>query len=57
MRSERCPTCRRALVVINLAKDGQQVQLRSCTPCDTRWWTVDGQPVDPREALATHRAD
>jgi hypothetical protein len=55
MRMERCPGCGRALVVISLAKDGQQVQMRSCTPCDERWWTVDGRRVDPKEALAVKR--
>jgi hypothetical protein len=41
--------------VISLSKEGRQVQMRSCTPCDARWWTVDGVPADPREALAIRR--
>jgi hypothetical protein len=55
MRTERCPGCGRALVVISLAKDTQEVKMRSCTPCDVRWWTVDGRRVDPKEALAVRR--
>jgi hypothetical protein len=28
------------------------VLMRSCNRCDRRWWTADGEPVDPVELFA-----
>lgn len=52
MTTATCPTCARPVVRIGLVKDGRDVEMRSCSRCDTRWWTVDGLPADPTEVLA-----
>lgn len=41
-----CPRCRNSqLVEINLTVGGEQVTMRSCSRCETRWWEHDGEPM------------
>lgn len=41
-----CPLCRStALVQIGLTLRDQEVTMRSCSSCDTRWWEKDGERV------------
>jgi hypothetical protein len=37
-----CPRCHRDLVQITLDLEGRQVEMRSCSSCDQRWWRSDG---------------
>jgi transcription elongation factor Elf1 len=34
----KCPNCDREQVVIEMVVRGQRLALRSCSPCDLRWW-------------------
>ena len=43
----RCPDCGATVAEVALAVDGRAVQMRSCNRCDRRWWTSDGEAVDP----------
>ena len=44
MTQERCPSCERAYVEIDLEVGGRTMTLRSCSYCDTRRWiTPDGE--------------
>ena len=38
-----CPRCNGTLVRIALELEGRRVEMRSCTPCDRRWWHNDGE--------------
>lgn len=40
-----CPRCASALVEIRLDQAGQEMVMRSCSTCDTRWWSRDGEDV------------
>jgi hypothetical protein len=37
-----CPHCHGTLVRISLDLDGRRVEMRSCSPCDSRWWHDGG---------------
>ncbi len=51
-RAEQCGVCNQELVSIVMAVDGQDLVMLSCQKCDTRCWTLDGEPVDLQHALA-----
>ena len=51
-RAEQCGVCNQELVSIVMAVDGQDLVMVSCQKCDTRAWTLDGEPVDLQHALA-----
>jgi hypothetical protein len=48
----RCPDCGANVAEVVLTVDGRPVQMRSCNRCDRRWWTSDGEPVDPLSLFA-----
>jgi hypothetical protein len=51
-----CPVCRRSrLVEIDLTLQGEEVRMRSCSRCDTRWWERHGQRVTFEGLLAASR--
>lgn len=50
MSEDRCPTCGRGLVVIELG-ERTGVVLRSCGSCDVRLWERDGAPSDVASVL------
>lgn len=43
-----CPTCAAPLVEIRL---GVELTLRSCSNCDSRWWSRADQPADLDQVL------
>jgi hypothetical protein len=46
----KCPCCRtRELVEIHMTVRGEPMTLRSCSPCDQRWW----EGLDGRMSLAS----
>jgi uncharacterized Zn finger protein (UPF0148 family) len=53
---EPCPGCGTPLVVVVMHAGERAVTMRSCTRCDRRWWTVDGEAADPTEVLAKRSA-
>jgi hypothetical protein len=47
-----CPVCRGAhLVQIEISLSGEQVRMRSCSRCDTRWWERGGSQIDLEAVL------
>ena len=48
---EKCPHCGRTLVTLETDLGGETVTMRSCSACDTRTWTRNGEPVDLRDVL------
>ncbi len=54
----KCPSCRtRELVVIEMKVASEKIALRTCSPCDLRYWEgLDGQlPLDSVLALVSKR--
>ncbi len=51
--STACTRCARGTVVeLEMkAKNGQVLAMSSCTRCETRSWTADGEPVSRDEVL------
>lgn len=47
-----CPTCDGEVVVVVVRLEPQVVAMHSCNACDRRWWTADGDVVEPRQHLA-----
>lgn len=43
-----CPSCTAPLVEIRL---GDDLTLRSCSRCDSRWWLRGDRPADLRQVL------
>lgn len=50
--TENCARCGAALVVISLASAVGSRELRSCSKCDTRSWSADGEPIGLDGVLA-----
>ena len=46
-----CPECGGPAVAITLKVDDRLVMMRSCNPCDRRWWSVDGELVEVGDVL------
>ena len=46
-----CPRCSAPLVQIRLASDGSDLVMRSCSRCDGRWWSRDGETADLGDVL------
>jgi hypothetical protein len=44
-----CPACLAPLIEIRL---GQELTLRSCSGCDTRFWTKQDEETDLHDVLA-----
>ena len=42
-----CPMCGNHVAAVMINVDDSVVTMRSCNRCDQRWWTSDGEPVDP----------
>ena len=49
-----CPCCDAPLVEINL---GGELQLRSCSRCDQRWWSRGETPARLDQVLSTVAAN
>lgn len=47
-----CPTCGTALAEIHMTVDGEQLTMRSCTPCGVRSWHRAGIPFPLEDVLA-----
>ena len=45
-----CPSCTAPLVEIRL---GEELTLRSCSRCDSRWWLRGDRPADLQQVLST----
>jgi hypothetical protein len=54
--TERCPGCGSALAAVVIHANDREVMMRSCTRCDRRWWTADGEVADPTEVFAKRSA-
>lgn len=54
-----CPGCGHSNVVElgMTSKTGQRLALLSCSRCETRTWTADGQPVSREEVLRITAGD
>jgi len=50
--SENCLRCGTAFVVISLASAVGSRELRSCSRCDIRSWSADGEPIGLDGVLA-----
>jgi hypothetical protein len=46
----QCPSCAAPLVEIRL---GEELTLRSCSRCDSRWWLRGDSPADLEQVLTT----
>jgi hypothetical protein len=46
MSIERCASCQRALVIIEMAIDGRTHLMASCSHCNTRRWRRDDATID-----------
>ncbi len=48
----KCPRCKtsRLMEIVTTVGD-QEVTMRSCSRCDSRWWDRDGEPVALPEVL------
>ena len=51
-----CPTCGATLTSVVISVESRVVTMRSCNECDRRWWTADGESVDPVELFAKKSA-
>ena len=49
---DACPGCGAGAASVAISLDDQVVTMRSCNRCDRRWWTADGEPVDPLKLFA-----
>jgi hypothetical protein len=47
-----CERCERPVVVIQMELTGTEAAMRSCTYCDTRRWSLDGNTVGLDDVLA-----
>jgi hypothetical protein len=45
--TEPCPSCGSSVAAVLIALEARVVTMRSCNECDQRWWTQDGEAVDP----------
>lgn len=52
LASEPCPACSKDLVVIAMVVDDIDLEMLSCTTCDTRSWRREGKPFHLDGALA-----
>lgn len=50
--TDACPGCDGALSAVRINTEERVVTMRSCSRCDRRWWTADGEVVDPVELFA-----
>jgi len=48
-----CPRCAAPLVEIRLAAAASNLVMRSCSRCDGRWWSRDGESADLHEVLGS----
>ena len=48
----KCPRCKTShlMEIVTTIRD-QEVTMRSCSRCDSRWWDSDGKPVALPEVL------
>lgn len=46
-----CRRCAADAVVIAMEFDGNVVDMESCDKCDTRLWSMAGEPVELQEVL------
>ena len=55
----RCSRCDNGSVVeLEMStKTGQKLALASCTRCETRTWTSDGEPVEVQDVLKLTSGD
>ncbi len=51
-KAEQCERCATELVTISIVVDGNDLEMYSCTTCDTRAWSHGGKPVDLAFALS-----
>lgn len=51
-QGQPCPTCTSELVTISITVDGNELDMMSCSVCDTRTWSHAGRPVDLPFALS-----
>lgn len=49
-----CGTCDGEVVVVVVRLEPEVVAMHSCNGCDRRWWTADGDVIEPRQRLAEH---
>lgn len=47
-----CPDCGAPLAAVTMHADDRAVTMRSCSRCDRRWWTADGEAADPTVVFA-----
>lgn len=40
-----CPQCAKRLVEIKMTIQDRNVVMRSCSPCELRWWHAEGDEV------------
>jgi Zn-finger nucleic acid-binding protein len=48
-----CPRCAAPLVEIRLAAAATDLVMRSCSRCDGRWWSRDGESADLSAVLGS----
>jgi hypothetical protein len=44
---DSCPGCGAGVAAVVITVEQRVVLMRSCNRCDRRWWTADGEAVDP----------
>ena len=47
----QCPLCSGPLVCISLPVEGHEMEMRSCSRCDTRFWREAGEDVELADVL------
>lgn len=47
----KCPQCQGPLVAIKLPVEGHDLEMRSCSRCDTRFWQEAGKDIDLSDVL------
>ena len=52
----QCPACHGPLVSITLPVEGHQLEMRSCSRCDMRFWRESGEDVDLAAVLGRELA-
>lgn len=45
MVEEQCPRCDAPVVEITIRVDGRDVLMQSCSNCEGRWWSSDGEAL------------
>ena len=57
MSTNRCPRCQNPYVVITITLGGSKATMHSCSECDRRIWSTEGEAVELDGVLADLSVD